>query len=235
MQQRFWACARGLEFFNYLEQQGVKDLEKQVFATPPRVRERINRPELYVNALKETRPALASTLERLKKAMPAGGTVAQEEWTPDLVKQVAGLLGQQDRAGRALEAWSEGYCVVWKAKNDPARHITITVARLGSTAAARTYFGFALDLQRQRDELSNNPSGLPLRVIDSRYRGVGFQKVDEAVLGDRKLQPAGSNASIPSRTVLARSGDCVVDITWHGIPGDLVWAQGLFTILNSDK
>jgi hypothetical protein len=234
VRQRFWACTQGCEFFKHLEQLGMADMEKRVFSNPPRVLKWISRPDLFARAEREHRPDLSATLEQLKAALPASDwSLAPQEWTPAMVIQAAGLLGEQHRAERVVASWDEGRSLVWTQKTNPARQIAISLVRLETAAAARAYFGFAVELHRKRDQLSNNPCGLPLRVIDARSHTVSLRGVEEAVVNDKKLQPANSSALITSRVLLAHVGDRVIEITWHGTPGDLAWAQQVLEVLQA--
>jgi hypothetical protein len=219
--QQQWACTHGRKFVDRLEGLGIGDVEKCVFVHPPRGVACIDSPDLYVQTLRGQRRDLADVLKRLEPSLPAPAwTCTQQPWTPDMVRQAAELVGQKGE--RVLTTWEEGRILMFTKQNDPARQVALSLARFGAPAGARSYFGFALELHRKRDELSRN-AALPLRLIDSRSRTVSFPEVDEAVLIERTMQWPGGN-TMPQATLLARKEQSFVEITWQGMPADMDWA-----------
>jgi hypothetical protein len=225
--QKHWAQTQGLVFWTYLE--GVKDLdEAKVFARPPLQTKWINQPALYVQAARGRRPDLATVLGSLQETLPSGDWAVQPQaWTSEMLVQVAGLLGERPRAEKLLQNWVDGRSLVWSRRNDPARMVSLSVARFDAAGSARAYFGFAVDLQRKRDELSNTPGGLPLRVVESRSTKPALDGAEEAILLEKRVELPNSRQAIPVHTLLVRQGEHVVEMSWHGMSADLRWAQGI--------
>ena len=162
LRQRHWAYVQGLAFFTHLEQNGVKDIEKTVFARPPKQINAINRPDLYVLALQSSRGDLTTALAKLQTAIPeTEWNALAQPWTADMVRQVAGLLGDRARADKILAGWDEGRTLVWMRKSNPAQHVALNVVRLQSKAAAGLYFEFVMALQRRQDGGSTCGHSIP--------------------------------------------------------------------------
>jgi hypothetical protein len=226
LQKRYWACVRGLAFFNALEGRGLRDAERQVFTAPPRQLTWIERPELYLRARQAHRPELSAVLARLESSLPpARWRAAQQPLPPAMVRQVAVLLGERDRAEKVLAAWDEGRSLVWTAQDNPTRQIALSVVRLENPVAARAYFGFAVDLQRKSDSLMGSGCTSSMRVLESRSIDVTLQHAEEAVRSEKRLQFASAPAPVTTTTLLARAGDLVIECTWHGVPADPAWAR----------
>lgn len=236
LRHRHWAATQGLAFLDHLEAQKINDVEAVVFVRPPRQVRLLQRPELYVRGLQSDRPELAAVLAKVEPALPpADWLCEQQPWTPAMVGQVAALLGARERAARVLETWDDGRTLVWTNKGRPGIQVGLSVARHETAAAARAYFGFVLELQRKRDELSNNPCGLPFKVVESRSRAASLACAEEAVQAEKKLQAvAGGKELVPMHILLARSGDRVAEITWHGTASDPAWAEAVLTAVFAD-
>ncbi len=225
MEQKAWAMTYGSAFWNTLAEKSRME-EKAVFARPPRQHKWILEPQRYVRALESNQPDLVALLGRLESLLPAAEWAPYPQaWTPAMVVQVAGMLGDKTRAAKVVDAWDDGRSLVWAKKSDSGCMVGVSAVRFESAAAARAYFGFAVDLQRKRDELSNSDCGLPLRVVESRPKTVTFPGVDEISYADKKMQPTAGGAVIPATFLLARAGEHVYEITWHGLAADVAWAQ----------
>jgi hypothetical protein len=153
--RRRWAYQQGLAFFDYLENQGIADAEEQVFNKPPKLTKWIEEPELYVRSLKSKRADLATILEKLEKVPPPGvWTSQQQSWTPEMLIQVGGLFGDQELAKRIADSWPEGRSLIWSDKNNPGRHVALTITRFQTAAFAQAYQGFVQHLQSKRREIA---------------------------------------------------------------------------------
>jgi hypothetical protein len=224
LRQQHWACVAGLSFFEALEAAGMKDVESQVFAHPPRAAEWIDRPELFRRAVRSNRLDLDTVLGRLEAALPAAEwEFSRQPWTPDMVRQVADLLGEGSRAEGLLHSWEEGRLVVWTAKSGPARQVAVGAARFDSAAAARAYYGFAGDLQRKQEE-KQGVGGLP-RVVGSQARVIKLAGTDEAFWSDKRLQFGPGAAPVTVSILVVRAGTVVLEFTWHGKLGEPGWAE----------
>jgi hypothetical protein len=155
LRKRHWAGSHGLAFFVYLHGKGLADAEKRAFTRPPRLTGWVERPELYVRAEQGNRTDLAAALRALEGTLPAGEwAAAQQPWTPAMVRQVAALLGEKAQADRAVATWDEGRSLVWTMRKDMGKQVAVSLARHQTEAGARTYYGFAVDLQRKQDALA---------------------------------------------------------------------------------
>jgi hypothetical protein len=229
--RRHWSAAVGLKFFDALAQQARgKDVEGLVFSRPPRHVQRVQRPELYWRALQDNRPELSETLARLEQALASDqwGAV-QQPWSPRMVLQVAELLGARDRSEKVLKNWEEGRSLVWMHKSNPLRQVAVGVMRFADPATARSYHGLAIDLQRKQDELIAARCAGTRMVLSSRSQTVPLSGADEAVLTDKQYQ-VGSEL-LPVSTLLVRSGSQVIEFSWHGLGGDVAWAERIFAEL----
>jgi hypothetical protein len=223
--RRGWACVLGLAFFDYLEHQGVTDAEARAFLRPPRQLSRIERPELYLRAERLDLPDLGDALARVEKALsPAEWQAGQQPWTPDMIRRAATLLGETRRMEKVAQAWDAGRSLVWSARDNPGRQVVLGVVRFQDEAAARSYYGLAVDLQRRQDELfGGGPAGAP-RLLESRSQPLTLPGLDEAVRCDRRVGPAGKGREVAMTQVCARAGDRVVELTWYDAPADAEWA-----------
>ena len=231
VRQQHWAYSQGLAFWAHLESQGKAD-EKAVFANPPRQPRMIEQPEAYLRQVAAQRPDLRTVLANLEPQHAAREWAStQQPWTPEMCIQVAGLLNEKSRAEKIVQGWQEGRSLIWSWKNAPECQVALSVVRYESEAGARGYFGFALALQRKRDELSNQPCGLPLKVIDSRSSNPDLSGADEAIFFAKKMQYMNSNQTLSSHLLLLRQGDRVIEFTWYGLAADTAWAQRILSAL----
>jgi hypothetical protein len=215
-----WACIQGVAFFDYLKAQGIKDAEKLAFSTPPRQARWMDQPELYVRARIANLSDLGATLATFSSAVAAGNwKVEQEPWTPAMVRQVAELFGEKGRIDKVLAGWDEGRSLVWTSKNPPLDQIGLGVIRFANPAAARAYFGFAIDLQRKQD--------IKLGDGNTKSREVSLRGADQAVRSDGKRMVWVSAPSLPVTVLLIRSGPWVFEWTWYGLPPKIAWAERL--------
>jgi hypothetical protein len=169
---------------------------------------------------------LPALLARLEGALPrAQWSGTQQPWTPDMVRQVADLFGEKERALKVLKPWREGRSLVWTSQANPACQVALSVARFGDAAGARSYYGFVVDLQRKQDAAAGNGCTCGLRVLESRSAGLCLPPADEAVRIDKKIQFLSAKTPTAVTLVLARHGDLVVEVTWHGLAGDRAWTE----------
>jgi hypothetical protein len=225
LRQRHWAAVCGFEFFDHLQQRGLPDAEKVAFARPPQDRRRVERPDAYLRGEQSGRTDLASALRTLADTLPAADwAAAQQPWTPEMVRQVAGLLGRRAQAERAVAAWDEGRSLVWMLRRDPRKQLALSLARHESEAGARSYFGFAVDLQRKQDEVGGGACAPAVRVLESRATALKLPGYDEAVRNDKRMQYGAGGEPVAVSTLLARSGKLVVECSWHGLAPDDDWA-----------
>lgn len=225
VRQRHWAAQHGLAFCTYLADRGVRDAEKQVFERLPRQVRWITRPQLYVQAVEAKRADLAAVMARLQGAVPQAEWVgAQQSWTPAMIRQVAGMLNEKARAEKVLETWDEGRTLVWTHKNHAVAQVALSVVRYETAAGARGYFGFAVDLQRKRDE-TPGACGPALKVLESTSTALKLAGVDEAVRTDKRIQLGADAQPIPVSMVLVRAGELVIECSWHGFTADPAWAE----------
>jgi hypothetical protein len=230
LQQRHWAAVRGFEFFDHLQRRGLADAEKVAFTRPPHDRRRIERPELYVRGEQSNRADLAGALRALAETLPGADWVgAQQPWTPEMVRQAAGLLGERARAERAVATWDEGRALVWMLRRDPRKQVGVSLARHETEAGARAYFGFAVDLQRKQDQVSGGPCAPSVRVLESKATALNLPGFDEAVRNDKRMQYGAGSEPVAVSTLLARSGDLVVECSWHGLAAETELAARIAT------
>ena len=225
---RYRACIQGCEFFRGLDELAVRDPEHQVFAHLPRQMTVLGQPARWVKAVNANQPDLAAVLEPLENALPdSGWRPMQQTWTPAMLGQVANMLGaSKDRAESVSKNWYEGRSLIWTHRDQPARHVALTVIRLDNDPGARAYFSFALDLQRKQDTRAPATDGPLVGVVDSKSTGVHLEGFDEAVRNDKRIV-IGNVQPIPVSMLLARAGNLVVECTWHGQEADLILASRL--------
>ena len=221
LRQRRRSAVEGLAFFDYLQEQGVRQPEELAFARPPRQQEWVSRPELFWKARQEERGDLVDVLARLEQTSPgAAWRVEPQPWTPDMVRQAAALFGVRERAERVLDRWEEGRGLLWTAKGNAACQVGVGVIRFRDAAAAQAYYGLAADLHRKQDEMLGGG-----RVRESRARAVTLQGTDEAVCTEKRLQLTPGAEPSAINEVCARRGETVVQFTWTGLPTDTAWAE----------
>jgi hypothetical protein len=224
MKRRSTVSAEGLAFCSYLAEHHWPEAEQGMFIQPPRQLAWLTRPELYIKAQQSSRQGIAALLHRIEASMPAQQwTASQEPWTPDMVRQAASLLGQEAKTERVLRSWGEAGLVVWSEKKG-GRQVALSVVRFEDEAGARAYYGFANELQRKRDEMSNAPDAAMARVLDSRTYPCTVRPASEAVRIEKKLQ-VGGQGELTERKLLARAGDLVIEVAWYGMPDDTPWAE----------
>lgn len=229
LQQRHWACVQGLAFFDTLEAKQLRDLEKRVFAHPPREVHWIDQPELYWRAEQANRVDLAETLATIEKALPAAQwTATQQPWTPEMVRQVAALFGERERTEHVLRAWDEARSLVWSGRDNPRQQVAVGVVRFVDAAGARAYQGLAIDLQRKQDEfIGSGKSGTCKLVGAPTSTTLPLAGAEEAVRLDKTLQVAtgSSDATWTISELLVRSGNLMIEFSWQGTPPDPTWAE----------
>jgi hypothetical protein len=226
LRQRCWALTAGAEFFNRLHDKRLADAERRAFTRPPRQLRWIEKPDLYIRAEQSNRRDLAAVLRTLEPALPANEwAAAQQAFTPAMVKQVGALLLEKQRAERAVGTWDEGRSLVWVSRQDARRQVAVSVVRHETAAGARSYFGFAVDLQRKQDALTEKCPGPKIRVLDSKATSLKIAGADEAVRNDKRMLYGEGSEPIPVSMVLARSGDVVVECSWHGLSAEPEWAE----------
>jgi hypothetical protein len=218
MRQLHWAYTRGRQFWAYLEEQGVKDAEKEVFAHPPRLTQWIENPELYVRARKDGRRDLATIMSGLERLLPAGDwTPAQQAWTPRMVIQASEAFGDKALAEKRVEGWQEGRTLVWTSRRNSGRLVSVSVARFQNPTAARAFLNFTVDLERKADE--------KLGITKSSCRALAVKGADEAVLSERTMQ------NLAIAVLRLRRQDQFFELSWYGAPADVVaWAEELLRI-----
>jgi hypothetical protein len=226
--RRCWCCTQGLAFFDALDREGVKDAEARAFAHPPRQTDWIERPALYLRSERLALGDLADALKKLEGALaPDEWQAAQQPWTPEMFRDVAGMLGEGQRAEKVLQGWDAGRSLVWSARANPGRQVALGVLRFQDAAAARAYYGLAVDLQRKQEEMFN--------VTGSRAEALRLNGADEAVRTVKKVQMHGNGWQLTVTQVWARAGERVVELNWHGVPDDAAWAQRLLDALLKEK
>jgi hypothetical protein len=236
LDRRRWCCVRGLAFFDALEAAGVKDAEARVFARPPRLTAWVERPELYLRSERLNLGDLADVLTRLEGALePAAWQAMQQPWTPAMFRQVAEMLGEGRRAEKVAQGWDAGRLLMWSARANPGRQVALGVLRFQDAAAARAYYGLAVDLQRKQDEVLNAACAGRGGVVDSRAEALRLNGADEAVRCEKKVRPGDGREVVTITQVWARSGERVVEFSWHGVPGNTDWAQRVLDALLKEK
>jgi hypothetical protein len=228
LRQRHKACVQGENFYSVLADAGLRDAEQRVFGRLPRQQRTIERPDLWLRALDQNRPDLAGVLESLESALPAEEWQPfQQTWTPAMLAQVAGLLGTpRERVDKVAASWDEGRTLLWSHRQHPERQVALSVVRHDKPAGARTYFGFAVDLQRKQDTLTPGNCGPAIRVLESQSSGMQLEGFDEAVRNDKSIQ-YGDAAPVAVHLLLARAGDLVVECTWYGAGTEPALAERL--------
>jgi hypothetical protein len=235
LDRRRWCCVRGLAFFDHLDQEGVKDAEAHAFARPPRHTAWLERPELYERSERLNLSDLADVLKQLEAALaPEEWQAVQQPWTPAMLQEVAGMLGEGRRAEKIVQGWDVGRSLVWSARANPSRQVALGVVRFQDAAAARAYYGLAVDLQRKQDELLNAACADRRAVQESRAEALRLNGADEATRAEKKVRLGEKGEAVKIMQVWARAGERVVEFSWHGVPGDAAWAQrALDVVLNA--
>jgi hypothetical protein len=229
LRDRQRAYLEGENFYGVLEEAHLTDIEAHVFARLPRQGRSIARPDLWLRALQKNRPDLASVLLSLESALPAAQwQTMQQTWTPAMLGQVAAMLGVPRERALQLEAtWDEGRSLIWSHRQRPDQQVALSVVRHETSAAARAYFGFAIDLQRKQDSLTPGSCGPAICVAESQSTPVTLEGFDEAVRNDKKIQYGAGNEPIAVHLLLARACDLVVECTWYGANAEAGLAERL--------
>ncbi|MCS6852439.1 MAG: hypothetical protein NZ700_14845 [Gemmataceae bacterium] len=177
-------------------------------------------------------PVIEQALRELEGALPAPAWVARlEAWDATMIRQVAEMLGQKERAEKILLHWVEGRLLRWTSVVNGNQEIGVGVMRFKDTAAAKAYMGLAADLQRKLDEKLVNVKDPGLFRLESvRPLPVRLRHADDAVGVERRFLRGGE--PYPASTVLARSGPWVVEITWQGLPMQPEWNDWLMSRLH---
>jgi hypothetical protein len=234
--RRRWCCVRGLAFFDYLDREGVKDAAAVAFSRPPRQTAWLERPELFLRAERLNLGDLADALQRLEGALaPEDWQAVQQPWTPAMFRQAAGMLGEGQRADKIMQAWDAGRSLVWTARANPARQVALGVVRFQDAAAARAYYGLAVDLQRKQDELLSAACAGRRYLLESHAQALSLNGADEAARADKKVQLGDRGEPVSITQVWARAGERVVELSWHGVPADTEWAQRVLDVVLKEK
>jgi hypothetical protein len=234
LDRRHWCCVKGLAFFDYLDSQGVKDAEARAFAHPPRQVAWVERPELYLRSERQGLGDLADALKRVEGALPAADwQAAQQPWTAAMLREAGGMLGEAQRADKVAQGWDAGRLLLWSARANPAHQVTVGVLRFQDAAAARAYYGLAVDLQRKQDELLGKAGGG--RSVESHTEALRLNGADEAMRADKTVRLGDKGEALNITQVWARAGERVVEFSWRGVHGDADWAQRVFDTILTEK
>jgi len=236
LDRRRWCCVKGLAFFDHLDSAGMKDAEGISFARPPRQTAWIERPELYLRSERLSLADLAEVLKPLEGALPSAEWQAvQQPWTPAMLTQVAGALGESRRAESVVRGWDAGRTLVWSARANTAHQMALGVLRFQDAASARAYYGLAADLQRKQDELLNAACAGRRCVQESRTEALQLKGADEAMRSEKKVRMGDREEPMTITQVWARTGERVVEFNWYGVPADADWAQRLLDAVLKEK
>jgi len=231
IQKRLWAYQQGLGIFEYLESQGLGDVEKTVFSQAPKLEGRIEEPELCLRALKSKRPDLATILAKLEKVPPPGNwTSTQHAWTPEMILQVGGVLEDQELVKKIAESFPEGRTLIWSDKTNLGRHVALTITRFSDDAAARTYFAFAQKVIQNMDDKQGAKSIMQSVHLPGIKEAVEINR-NVLPVDSRDIQKTSARVHFQNRALLAHCGDTVIDITWHNEPGHPSWAEQIIALL----
>jgi hypothetical protein len=227
LRDRNRACVQGANFFTALEAAGLSDVEACVFSRLPHQGRSIVRPDLWLRALKQNRPDLARALQSVENLLPAAAWQAQQQsWTPAMLVQVATMLGvARERVDRFETTWDEGRSLLWSHRQQAGQQVALSVVRHETAVAARSYFGFAVDLQRKQDSQTPASCGAALQVVESHSTGVSLAGFDEAVRNDKRIRYGAGNEPMAVHLLLARAGDLVIECTWYGSAADAALAM----------
>lgn len=146
-------------------------------------------------------------------------------YEPSVQQATADLLGQTDRMAAALSKQVDGATACW---DDTLTVIGCNVMRFTEPAAARTYFGLALDIQRQLDEKAAKDGSYLGRLLDCRPSGLNWPGAQEVARLDKRYQARPGGVIATSSTVTALAGDMVFILEWQRVTADLDWAQAVF-------
>jgi hypothetical protein len=153
-----------------------------------------------------------------------------------MVLQVAVLLHAQERAEKAAAQWQDGSSLVWNSRRGDGSQVAVGAARFADAAAAHAYFGLTLDLQRKQDDLLNTAPGSLQRVKRSEAHSATLAGADEAVEMRKEFDAGavgGSGQTVA--TLLARSGNLVVQFSWRECAPRPQWAADVLAALNDPR
>lgn len=169
---------------------------------------------------------VAEEMAGLETALPAATwKVEAQPWTAAMFRQAAELLGERERAEKILERWQDGHSLTWTHRSDPGRQTAVGVLRFKDADGARSYYGFAADLQRKQDERLRGGCGSDRCVLDSHSRAVTIAGADEAFCVERRWQPAPKAPAMKVCQLWVRAGGRVLEFSWVGGDGDVPWAE----------
>jgi len=173
-------------------------------------------------------PDLHQFVARLQRVEPTTGAVSRQlPWTADMVRSVATLFNVRERAEKILEQWQESGSVEWSAPDGQSFQMSVGLARFTDAAAARAYFGLAIDLQRKQDEM------LGPRLVDSRSETVQLAEADEAMRSQKSIRGPGDPSAPPLviHGLIVRCDDIVLEFTRQGKPIAPNWGERVFATL----
>lgn len=219
---RLEACTQGKAFFEKIAASGMNP--NVAFTTPPRQWLWMTRPELYVKASKNGLPDLRKVLGGLEGMPPAASWKSgQQALGPGMVREVAGMLHEQARAEVVLKNWEEGRTLVFFAPNGGGSMV-VNLTRFETPAAARSYHGLSLDLQRKRDEIMNSNCTGSCKVLESRCESVEVPRSDAAVRCYKKVQYSDGRA-VAADMVYVLAGSLVIEIDGFSTSVEPGWAR----------
>ncbi len=215
---------KGLAFFHLMTRVRPPVHEAQIFQNPPQQWAWIENPRGYLAVLPRGDLGLRKVITKLQtQAVLKGWKARQQAWTPNLLVQVGELLEAKDRAATIARHWVDGHSLIWVQTANPTVNIALNVTRYDAAESARAYYGFALDLQRKREEYLAKALGNSAVVGKSRVRGINLSGVDDAMSITTLVE--GDSNQTPSGMVLARKGPVVIEVHFRGISTDVRWAE----------
>jgi hypothetical protein len=211
------ACVEGMQFFAALRNGGMTQPEQAVFAHMPRQRSVIAHPVSWMRNVANGRADMVAAMRTLATCVPEiDWQLAEQSWTPEMLAQAASLFGAPpERVEKIGETWFDGRTLVWTNRRYPDQIIALSAVRHETVAGARNHFGFAMEMQRKQDTAAGVTCGLPLRIVESKSVPIHLEDFDEAIQNDKRIG-IGEGTLVPVSMLLARKGELVVELNFHG-------------------
>jgi hypothetical protein len=83
-----------------------------------------------------------------------------------------------------------------------------------------------MEMQRKQDTAAGVTCGIPLRIVESKSVPLRLDDFDEAIQNDKRIA-IGEGTLVPVSMILARKGELVVELTFHGQSSESGMAERL--------
>lgn len=225
LKTQLWAMEYGPTFIESVTTSPDPMTPQQILMQRPTQTAWIESPGSYRRNIRIGAVGIQKSFENIATDLsPRGFRTFQQTWGPSVLQQVASTLGVRASAEPFLKRWSDGQSIMWLSSENPNQYLAISAIQFDSPKVAKKYLGFAVDLQRKKEEWMAKSAEKQSAGNATRFRSITVNGTTEALMSEREsTEPNGSSPS--ATTILCLRGNTVVEANWNSIPADVPWLE----------